>query len=43
MEIVTERNSMDVRFELDRAMQEPIFSEFATDIMNTLRPQEPEC
>jgi len=39
-EIVSEGNCSDVRFSLDAAMQEPIFAEFAAEMMNMLRPPE---
>merc|ERR1712210_253815 len=41
-EIVSEKNSTDVRFLIDQAMQEPIFAEFARDAVGTMFPEEIE-
>lgn len=46
LDLTDEKNVNDVRFLLDRAMQEPIFSEFAVDAISLLysenEPKEPE-
>ena len=39
-DLVAEKNPNDVRFLLDNAMQEPIFSEFA---VNAVKLMYPEC
>lgn len=39
VDLVEAKNANDVRFLLDRAMQEPIFSEFAVDAVKILNAE----
>ena len=38
-DLVADRSDNDIRFLMDRAMQEPIFSEFAIDAITLMYPE----